>query len=207
MAERSIFNVDQFKAAMVGGGARANQFFVQLSFPGYVSGGAFAATQAGFLVNAAALPGSVVNPTIVPYRGREVKFAGERTFAPWTITILNDVSFNIRNSLERWMEGMNGLANNLGRTDPRQYQADLYVTQLDRNNNPLKIYELKAAFPVDLGEIALNFGDNDTIESYTCTFQYQYYQTPASGLLSVGNAAGALGGLAGGLTGGLGGII
>jgi hypothetical protein len=187
MAERSIFNVDQFKAAMIGGGARANQFFVALSFPTYVTLGGAATAQAAFLVNAAALPGSIVQPTIVPYRGREVKFAGERIFQPWTITVMNDVSFNIRNSLERWMAGINGLENNTGRTNPRDYQTNLTVTQLDRNNNPLKIYTLASAFPVDLSDITLNYGDNDTIEQYTVTFQYQHYTTSFDTALSVGN--------------------
>ena len=187
MAERSIFNVDQFKAAMVGGGARANQFFVSLSFPNYVTLGGAATAQAAFLVNAAVLPGSIVNPTIVPYRGRDVKFAGERKFQPWTITVMNDVSFNIRNSIEKWMAGMNGLVNNSGRTNPADYQANLGVTQLDRNNNPLKLYTLHSAFPVDLGDIQVNFGDNDTIETYTVTFEYQHYTTSFDSALSVGN--------------------
>lgn len=192
MAERSIFNVDQFKAAMVGGGARANQFFVALSFPSYVTLGSAASAQAAFLVNAAVLPGSIVNPTIVPYRGREVKFAGERVFQPWTITVMNDVSFNIRNSLEKWMSGMNGLANNTGRTNPREYQTNLTVTQLDRNNNPLKIYTLHSAFPVDISDIQLSYGENDTIETYTVTFQYQHYTTSFDDALSIGNAVSSL---------------
>lgn len=187
MAERSIFNVDQFKAALVGGGARANQFFVALSFPTYVTLGSVASAQAAFLVNAAALPGSVVNPTIVPYRGREVKLAGERVFAPWSMQVLNDVSFNIRNQLEKWMAGMNDLKNNNGRTNPTDYQANITVTQLDRNNNPLKVYTLYSAFPTNLSDIVLNYGDNDTIETYTVEFQYQHYETTFDTLLSAAN--------------------
>jgi hypothetical protein len=187
MAERTIFNVDQFKANMIGGGARANQFFVGLIFPGYVTAGLLATAQSAFLVNSAALPGSIVNPILVPYRGREVKFAGERIFQPWTVTVLNDVSFNIRNRLEEWMNGMNGLQDGTGKTNPREYQTNLYVTQLDRNNAPLKSYTLNSAFPVDLGDIQLNYGDNDTIETYTVTFQYQHYTTNFDDALSIGN--------------------
>lgn len=187
MAERSIFNVDQFKAAMVGGGARANQFFVALSFPSYVTQGGAASAQAAFLVNATTLPGSVVNPTLIPYRGREVKFAGERIFNPWQIQVLNDVSFNIRNSFEKWMAGMNDLQNNSGRTNPRDYQTNVTVTQLDRNNNPLKIYTLHSAFPVEVSDINLSYADNDTIETYTVTFQYQHYTTGIDNALSIGN--------------------
>lgn len=190
MAERAIFNVDQFKAAMVGGGARANQFFVGLNFPSYVGVGPAASAQGAFLCSATSLPGSVVNPTIVQYRGREVKFSGERTFAPWTVTVMNDVSFNIRNAMEQWMDGFNGLVNNSGRTNPRDYQVNLAVTQLDRNNNPLKFYTIHSAFPIDMSEISLNYGDNDTIETYTVTFQYQHYTTALSGALSAGNTIG-----------------
>jgi hypothetical protein len=100
---------------------------------------------------------------------------------------MNDVSFNIRNSLERWMAGMNDLQNNTGRTNPRDYQTNATVTQLDRNNNPLKIYTLHSAFPVDLSDITLNYGDNDTIEQYTVTFQYQHYTTSFDTALSAGN--------------------
>lgn len=187
MAERSIFNVDQFKAAMVGGGARANQFFVSLSFPSFVSLGGAATAQAAFLVNSTTLPGSIVNPVLVPYRGRDVKFAGERKFNPWSITVLNDVSFNIRNSMEKWMAGINGLVNNSGRTNPADYQVNLQVTQLDRNNNPLKIYTLHSAFPVDIGDIQVDFGQNDTIETYTVQFEYQHFTTSFDTALSIGN--------------------
>jgi len=204
MAERHIFSVDQFKAAMIGGGARANQFFVALSFPGYVSAGPAASTQGAFLCSATTLPGSVVNPTIVQYRGREVKFAGERTFAPWTVTIMNDVSFNIRNALEQWMSGMNGLKDNNGFTNPVQYQNNINVTQLDRNNMPLKLYQLKSAFPVDLSEIQLSYGDNDTIETYTCTFQYQHYETKFDAAFSIGNVVNNVGSKIGGFGGGTG---
>jgi hypothetical protein len=189
MSERSIFSVDQFKASLLGGGARANQFFVALTFPGYVSLGSLATAQGAFLVNSAALPGSIVNPTIVPYRGREVKFAGERIFQPWTITVYNDVTFNIRNKLEQWMAGMNALETGGGKINPREYQSEIFVTQLDRNNQPLKVYQLAGAFPVDLGDIQLNYGDNDTIETYTVTFQYQHYTTKFDSLLSLANAA------------------
>ena len=198
MAERSIFSVDQFKSNMTGGGARANQFFVALSFPDYVGAGAAASVQGAFLCSATTLPGSVVNPTIVQYRGREVKFSGERTFAPWTVTIMNDVSFNIRNAVEKWMAGMNGLQDNNGFTNPFVYSKNINVTQLDRNNNPLKLYELKSAFPVDMSEIALSYGDNDTIETYTVTFQYQHFDTKFDNILSVGNILNNVGGGTGG---------
>ena len=181
MAYTEAFNVDTFKSKLLGGGARANQFVVNLNFP---QGAGQAGIAASFLVNAASLPGSVVNPTIVPYRGREVKLAGERVFAPWTVTILNDAAFTIRNQLEYWMNLMNNTVNNSGATNPTQYQTNLTVTQLDRNNAALKAYTLVGAFPVDLSDIALNYGDNDTIETFTCTFQYQHFTTGYNSLVA-----------------------
>ena len=178
--EQSFFSVDNFKSALVGGGVRANQFVVRLSYPG-ASFPDEAFTAAGlrsdFLVTAAALPGSVVNPTIVPYRGREVKFAGERVFQPWTITVLNDAQFSVRNRMERWMGSMNDPIDGRGALNPINYQTDLSVTQLDRNSQPLKSYKIVNAFPIDISDVALSFGDNDTIETFTVTFQYQHFET------------------------------
>ena len=192
MAEFSFFSVDAFKTALNGGGVRANQFFVRLSYPNGIVPVVAEQTALGqnsdFLVSAATLPGSIINPTIVPYRGREVKFAGERVFQPWTITVLNDANFSVRNSMEIWMESMNSTIDARGLLNPRNYQTDLYVTQLNRNNQPLKQYKIVNAFPIDIGDIALSFGDNDTIETFTVTFQYQHFETspaPEAGAFSL----------------------
>ena len=92
----TTFNVDTFKSSLTNGGLRPNQFQVQLAFPTYVEGKATAVTRSTFLVSVAELPGQTVNPAIVQYRGREVKFAGDRTFAPYTMTVLNDTEMSIR---------------------------------------------------------------------------------------------------------------
>jgi hypothetical protein len=176
----TTFNVDQFKAALVNGGARPNQFAVQLSFPTYVAGAANAVRRAPFLVSVAELPGQTVNPAIVQYRGREVKFAGDRVFAPWTITVLNDADMSIRNSMEQWMNGMDDLISKIGRLNPNEYQRNLDIFQLDRNGNILKSYKLVSAFPIDVSPVGLDFGANDTISSFTVTWQYQHFTTSIS---------------------------
>jgi len=173
----TTFNVDQFKAALVNGGARPNQFAVQLSFPTYVTGAANAVRRAPFLVSVAELPGQTVNPAIVQYRGREIKFAGDRTFAPWTITVLNDADMSIRNSMEQWMNGMDDLVSKIGRLNPNEYQRNVDIFQLDRNGNILKSYKLVSAFPIDVSPVGLDFGANDTISSFTVTWQYQHFTT------------------------------
>lgn len=173
----TVFNVERFKSALTNGGLRPNQFAVQLSFPTYVSSGALAVTRAPFLVSVAELPGQTVNPAIVQYRGREVKFAGDRIYAPWTITVLNDSQMSIRNAIEQWMTGMEDLQTKVGRLNPAEYQRNLEVFQLDRNGNILKSYTLLDAFPVDLSPVGLDFGANDTISTFTCTWQYQSFVT------------------------------
>jgi hypothetical protein len=187
----TTFNVESFKSALTNGGARPNQFAVQLSFPTFVTGQALAVARAPFLVSIAELPGQTVNPAIVQYRGREVKFVGDRIFAPWTITVLNDADMSIRNAMEQWMGGMEDYATKFGQLQPSQYQRDLQVFQLDRNGNALKSYNIVNAFPVDLSPIALDFGANDQISSFTVTFQYQHFVTsnnPLGSIVDFGSA-------------------
>lgn len=190
----TTFNVERFKSALTNGGARPNQFAVQLSYPTYVGGAALAVARSPFLVNIAELPGQTVNPAIVQYRGREVKFAGDRIFAPYTITVLNDAEMSIRNAMEQWMNGMEDLAAKFGRLQPSEYQRDLDVFQLDRNGNILKSYKLVNAFPVDLSPVALDFGANDQISQFTVTFQYQHFETSSNPLGSIVNFGGIFNG-------------
>ena len=171
----SNFNVERFKSSLTNGGARPNQFMVQLSFPTYVTGAQLAVARAPFLVSVAELPGQTVNPAIVQYRGREVKFAGDRIFAPFTITVLNDGELSIRTAMEQWMTGMEDNVAKFGRLQPSEYQRDMQVFQLDRNGNALKEYSIANAFPVDLSPVALDFGANDQISTFTVTFQYQHF--------------------------------
>jgi hypothetical protein len=186
----STFNVERFKSSLTNGGARPNQFMVQLSFPTYVAGQSLAVARAPFLVSVAELPGQTVNPAIVQYRGREVKFVGDRIYAPFTITVLNDAEMSIRTAMEQWMNGMEDYANKFGRLQPSEYQRDMQVFQLDRNGNALKSYNIVNGFPVDLSPVALDFGANDQISSFTVTFQYQHFTTSNNPLGSIVNPGG-----------------
>lgn len=189
MADTVYFNVDQFKSQLAGGGARPNQFFVQLTFPASVTLGALAIQSSPFLVTAASLPGSVIGAATAMYRGREVPMAGERVFNPWTVNILNDNNFTIRNALEDWMNQMNNLQDNSGELSPAKYQADMLVTQLNRNNLPLKTYQIRSAFPIDVSEVPLDFGANDQISQFSATFRFQDFKTtmtPLAGIVSGG---------------------
>ena len=186
----STFNVERFKSSLTNGGARPNQFMVQLSCPTYVAGQALAVARAPFLVSVAELPGQTVNPAIVQYRGREVKFVGDRIYAPFTITVMNDAEMSIRSAMEQWMGGMEDYAGKFGRLQPAEYQRDMQVFQLDRNGNALKSYNIVNAFPVDLSPVALDFGANDQISTFTVTFQYQHFTVSNNPLGSIVNVGG-----------------
>jgi hypothetical protein len=160
---------------MIGGGARANQFKVFLHFPSFVAGGAIAGKQAEFLCNAAQLPASSINPIAVQYRGRPVNFAGERSFAPWTVSIYNDPNFSIRNALEQWSNGIQNIGSTDGLTNPSDYQIDLEVHQLDRNGASVKVYKFVDAFPTEIGAIALSYESSGALESFDVTFTYNYW--------------------------------
>jgi hypothetical protein len=161
-------DINEFKARLGAGGARPNQFMVTLTFPAAVGA---AAGQDSLLVTAASLPASNVNTTTIQYRGREVKFAGERSFDPWVITIANDTSMRLRSLFERWSDLMNNRLNNGGETAPALYMADLTVEQLDRNDAVIRSYSMKDAWPTNVSEIALAYSQNDVISEFQVTFQ------------------------------------
>jgi hypothetical protein len=181
------FNVDRFKAELTNGGARPNQFAVQLTFPNYVVARAAAVNKSPFLVTASELPGQSIGVTPVYYRGRLIKMAGDREFAPFSCTVLNDSSFTIRTALEQWMNGIENLRNKTGALQPSIYQTDMFISQLDRNGAVLKQYKLLGVFPTEIGAVPLDFGTNDALSSFAVSFQYQTFEfsnTPASQLVN-----------------------
>lgn len=170
----AVLGVDDFKAKLRGGGARPNLFKVTINYPA-VAGGDTELTS--FLCETAQLPGSTIGVIPIPFRGRQLKVAGDRVFQPWTVSIINDTDFNVRNSMERWMNSINAHSANTGLTSPITYESDLIVEQLDRDGSSLKKYTLRGAFPTDLGAIDLSYADGDTIERFSTTFEYQYFDT------------------------------
>ena len=166
--------VDDFKAKLKGGGARPNLFRATVNFPAY-AGGAVELTS--FMCKAGQLPASVMNVIEVPFRGRQLKIAGDRTFETWSPTIINDTGFEVRNALEKWMNGINGHSANTGITNPVGYQADLLVEQLDKDGSVLKTYNFRGCFPINLSAIELSYDTVDTLEEFTAEFQVQYWES------------------------------
>ena len=169
--------IDDFKANLIGGGARANQFRVTITPPSGIAIG-LDVRRASFLVRASNLPAQTLAEIAIPFRGRQIYIAGDREFTdPWSVTFLNVTDFMIRNAMERWSNGINDLADGTGVIAPSDYQTDLLVEQLDRSGDTLKKYTFRGSYPQDMSPIDLNYGTNDEIERFTVTFAYQYYET------------------------------
>ena len=177
-----------FKKQLVGGGARPNLFQVNLDEI-EVEGSDFP-EGSNMLIKAASLPASNVAPVEVPFRGRIFKVAGDRTFDTWTITIINDTDFAIRQGFENWMQKIAQHADASGDTDPSSYMADITVDQLSRNASAVgssppsgdgleavKSYKFYDVFPTNISAVDLSYDTGDTIEEFTVELQVQYWES------------------------------
>ena len=169
-------NINDFKAVLKGGGARANQFSVNMPFPGYAGVGGESRVMS-FLCRATNLPGMTLGEVAVPFRGRSLYIAGDRTFETWTTTIMNDTDFLIRNAMERWMNGINALSDNSGLENPSDYQVDAFVDQLYRAGTTIKSYTFRGLFPITIAPIDLGYDTNDAVEEFEVTYRYQFFET------------------------------
>ena len=167
--------ISNFKSKLTGGGARANLFEVVLTFPDAAQPDTAVLDKSRFLVKGANLPASNVAQIDVPFRGRILKIAGDRTFDTWTVTVINDTDFAIRSAFENWMNTINRLSDNTGLVNPADYQADAYVYQLDRDGSTLRSYRFYDTFPTQVGPIELSY-DAQGIQEFTVELQVQYYE-------------------------------
>ena len=173
-------NIDDFKANLIGGGARANQFRVTITPPPGIAIG-LDVRRTSFLVKGSSLPAMTMTPIEVPFRGRKIYIAGDREFADeWTTTFINDTDFMIRDAMERWQNGINDLADNTGVIAPADYQTDLSVEQLDRDDTVLKSYIFKSAWPTTVAAMPLDTAEAAAIEDFEVTWRYQHFE--ASGV-------------------------
>ena len=184
-------SISQFKSALIGGGARPNLFEVELTT--LPTGIAWNSENFRFMCKAAALPAQNIAAIDIPFRGRIFKVAGDRTIDTWTVTIINDESFELRNAMEQWTEVIAKLDNNLGATDPTAYMTNAKVFQLGRgsqkssknsdgdSNAVLKEYEFVDIFPTTVSEIALSYDTGDTIEEFDVEFQVQSLNLTGTG--------------------------
>ena len=171
--------IDDFKANLIGGGARPNQFRVTITPPPGIAIG-IDVRRSSFLAKASNLPGQTLGEIPVPFRGRNIYIAGDREFETWSTTFINDTDFMVRNAFERWMNGINDLALNTGVINVADYQTDATVEQLDRDDTVLKTYLFRGIWPQSLGQIDLSYDTPNQLEEFTCTWRYQHFE--ASGV-------------------------
>ena len=188
---KANMKISDFKGALIGGGARPNLFEVEMTtLPAGIS---WDADSFRYMCKAATLPASNIANIDVPFRGRIFKIAGDRTIDPWTVTIINDEGFKLRNAFEEWTDLIAKLDNNLGATDPSAYMTNAKVYQLGRGSSPssknqggtanavLKEYEFIDIFPTNVQAIDLSYDSTDTIEEFTVDFQVQSYNFAGAG--------------------------
>ena len=172
--------IDDFKANLIGGGARANQYRVTITPPTGIAIG-LDVRRTSFLVTASNLPGQTLAEIAIPFRGRQIYIAGDRSFEDaWTVTFMNDTDFMIRNAMERWSNGINDLAEGTGVIAPADYQTDLTVEHLDRDDTVLKSYIFRSAWPTTIAPIELTNEAADALETFEVTWRYQHFE--ASGV-------------------------
>jgi len=196
--------LEDFKARLIGGAARPNLFEVELTFPNFATEGSTGDTTdqtravselSRFMIKTANLPASNVGVIEVPFRGRTLKIAGDRTFDVWTVTVINDVDFSIRTAFEKWMNAINKHDDNSGLINPAQYQRDAVVKQFGRSSlssaqsnvtSPtvtgpgdsipvLKAYKFYGIFPTAVSAIDLSYDSTDAIEEFTVDLQVQWW--------------------------------
>ena len=187
-------NITNFRDRLVGGGARPNLFEVNIELPDGVVGQADYRDDVRFMVKAAEIPAANIGNIPVPFRGRVLPVAGDRTFDPWTVTVINDSKFNIRDAMEQWSNKINDLQFDVGDISPASYQTKAEVFQLSRGGkssgasstggetiNVLRTYNFEGIYPSVVSSIPLDYGATDSIEEFQVTFNYLFW-TVGNGL-------------------------
>jgi len=169
------FSINNFRAQLTGQGARPNLFEVTVPFPGGIFSGE-AGNKMTFMCKGAQIPGADIGLVEVPYFGRNIKLAGNRTFAEWTTTVINDEDFAVHGALTNWMNGINNHGENLRTLDGTDYQVDAQVTHYKKEGDVAKEITIVNAWPASVAAIELGWDTNDAIEEFTVTWQYDYWQ-------------------------------
>jgi hypothetical protein len=169
------FNIQEIRSQLVLGGARASLFQVTINNPANSA----ADIKVPFMAKAASLPASTLGQIEIPYFGRKIKVAGDRTFAEWTVTIINDEDFLVRNAMEQWMNSINSHAGNIrefGSASPLLYKSDAQITQFSKTGVPVREYSFRGLFPTEVSTIEMAWETTDAIEEFTVNFQYDWWE-------------------------------
>lgn len=188
-----LSSIDRFKNQLLDGGARPSLFDMEIKWPinspaGGLGAGLAVVGDEGlaeatlpFHCKISEIPSSQHTPITIKYQGREIKYAGQRTFTNLTVTILNDENFTVRKSLETWLDNINTAKTNVSRygaaaPTPQGYAGQGTVKQYNKQGDVVRAYSFIDMFPVTLSNIGLSWDNDGQIEEYTCEFAYQYWE-------------------------------
>lgn len=180
------FNINEIKSQMLFDGARPSLFQVTIQNPA----NSVADVKLPFMCEAAQLPQAEVGTVLVPYFGRQIKLAGDRTYLDWTVTIINDEDFLIRNAMEEWSNKINSFQGNIrafGSASPLLYKSQAQVIQYSKTGVPIRTYQLNGIFPTTIAAIDLAWATQNEVERFQVTFAVDYWEV--SGGIT-GNAGG-----------------
>ena len=188
----ALKTITDFRSKLGGGGARPNLFEVNLgNFGGDGTTGGWNTnieSEFRFMCKASSMPAQTIGSVEVPFRGRILKVAGDRTFEPWSVTVINDEDFKVRKGFEAWTEKINALATGVGEVNPNNYMGNGTIKQLSRSatvagndtaQRVLHEYKVEEIWPSEIGAIDLSYDTSDAIEEFTVTFQIQFFQSIA----------------------------
>lgn len=172
------FNINQFKqTGLVYGGTRPSLFNIYLTVPGGIGIDNVSVQKFTFVARAAELPASDITSFDVPYFGRKIKLAGDRTFADWRVTVMNDEDFSVRSMFEAWSNAINRMVANV--RDPalnnELYKTDVEVIQYGKDGSLLRSYQLIGAFPTTIDAISVDWNNTNAVEEFSVTFAYDYW--------------------------------
>jgi hypothetical protein len=180
------FNINEIKGQLVGGGARQSLFDVRLNNP--INSAANFKTQ--FMVKASSIPESRLGNIQIPYFGRKINTAGDRTYSEWNVTVINDEDFLIRNAMEQWSHAINSPQGNrrtTGGSSPLLYKTDATVNQYSKTGNILRTYTFHGIYPADISSIDLDWEATDRIEEFRVTFMYDWWEV-TGGITGLGGS-------------------
>lgn len=131
------------------------------------------------VVKEAKLPSSKRTTVEFSYKGRKFPYPGTvEDETSMSLTLYNDIHFFHRNALEIWAQNIRSTQTNIGRY-PKELFGEVRIYQHDQLGNVLKVIKLINAFPTEVGEIGLNW-DNEELETFSTNFSYMYFLTDTS---------------------------
>ena len=173
-------NLNTFVDGLTGGGARANQYRIQITGS---PGGLGKDGKFSFLCRSAQIPGMTVGEVPVPYRGRQIFVAGDRTYDAWTVTVFSDTAWELRSSFENWSDiCAKGNEMAIGALDPSEYYAIGIVEQMDRVGDPRATYKLIDVWSTTVDPIDLAYDTNDAVMEFSVTLRFNYMTYGGSGV-------------------------